>query len=1136
MRQPLVSVVTPALNSAELIEDCISSVLDQDYPHIEYIVIDGGSTDGTLDIVRKYDDRLSFWISEPDNGQADAINKGLRRATGEIVSWLNSDDFLYPGALAAAVEAYLEDPHAPFYFGDGYRVRKSGRKISEFFPGAHVHFRRDALVFGLNCVLQPATFVRRAALERVGFLDHTLHYGFDTELWIELSALGQPRPIRKHLAASREYGETKTARGSFPRAEELRRIAERHAGVAATPGSISYYLDTLHRLATSRPDVFPEEYRSSIGAFWSDTARLLERYGAQPNGFPIPSPAELAIPDRTSVPKTGRLRVGVELRQVTRGLSGGIAVVLAGTLVELFRSRPDVDFVVFCTVFNRELLATDSPNVDFETLPLSGFFDELARIARGRRIDLLVRSYPTVEDVEFPLKRQIFVVPDVQHEAHPEFFDPASLELRRRAFLPVYQGAGAIMTISDFARATIAELSAEGSDVFVASPTVAPDFLGARSSDTTDEERGLVDGVDSYFFFPANLWPHKNHRRLIQAFRLFRKRTGSAAELVLTGSPRGWQELRAEHEDLPIRHLGFVSPSLLRLLYERALALTFFSEYEGFGIPILEAFTVGTPVVCSNTASLPEVAGDAALMCDPTDVEAVSELLERVAGDAELRARLAELGRKRIAEYSWEKAAESLSAGIDRVLERAWLPRLGEEPLVSIVTPSFNQGQFIRATIDSVLDQTYQNIEYVVVDGGSTDSTLDILREYGARIRWTSEPDSGQTHAINKGLQEARGEIVAYLNSDDVLLPDAVATVVDYLRGHPACDLVYGDADIIDAAGRVIGRYPTADYTFDRLMQNCCICQPAAFWRAAVADKVGSLDESLDYAMDFDYWIRVDRSGFEIHHVPRTIAQSREHVHAKTLTSRPAIYHEIVAVSRRSGGYVSSGYIQGLWHHLTYERPRNVARVLRPFPGLRWRLAILHHHWLNRKQYARRQWLKGGVAAAKGWLIRVISHVPPLLALAVRMKRAARLALSATRSAALRALSAIKSASRRPEAARVPPESARRLRVSGFWPDNWVSEQLDVVVGRRDQTSELRMVGWPIAGMTLEVSANGNRLGRFELEGSREEAVVVQLPPGPPETVSFRFSDAVVDTAGRTVSFRLNETNMFGEEDLVTRV
>jgi glycosyltransferase involved in cell wall biosynthesis len=1120
---PRITVVTPGLNSVELIEDCIRSVLDQRYPALEYIVIDGGSTDGTVDVVQEHENSLAFWISEPDRGQADAINKGFRRATGEIVTWLNSDDFLYPGALEAVAEAYHADPLAPFYFGNGFRVTKSGKKIGEFFPADQVHFRRDALMFGLNCVLQPAAFIRRSALEQVGLLDESLHFGFDSNLWLELSALGQPRPIRRHLAASREYGTTKTAAGGFPRAEELRQIAERHAGIAATPGSIAYYLHTLHRLALERPDVFPNEYADAIATFWQETAKLFARYGAGPTGFPLPETLVESTAEAVA-PKT-RTRVGIELRQVSRGVSGGITVVLAGTLTELFRQRPDLEFVVFCTVFNRDLLASDEPNVEFVTLPLSGYFDELADQARARSIDLFIRSYPTVEEVDFPLKRQIFVVPDVQHEDHPEFFDSQSLELRRKAFLPVYSGAGAIMTISEFARKTIERCSADDRDVFVASPTLPPDFLAARSDDTSAEERILVDELGPFFFFPANLWPHKNHRRLLQAFGLFLGRSGIRAELVLTGSSNRWQELRDEAGDLPVRHLGFISAPMMRLLYERAIALTFFSEYEGFGIPLLEAFACGTPVVCSDTTSLPEVAGDAALMCDPTDVEAMYDLLMKISSDEQVRAGLVERGRARLAAYSWEDAARELSAGIDRVLERATRHKLGDTPLVSIVTPSYNQGRFIRTTIESVLGQTYPYVEYVVVDGGSTDGTVEILREYGDRFRWTSEPDSGQTNAINKGLAAARGEIVAYLNSDDVLLPDAVASVVAYLRAHPECDLVYGDADIIDEEGRVTGSFATADYSFERLMADCCICQPATFWRAAVAERAGLFDETVQYAMDFDYWIRIDRSGFELQHLPSTLAQARAHEQAKTTIARPAIYREIVAVSRRSGGYVSQGYIHGLWHHLAHERRYHPARLLRPFPRLRGRIATVHYRWLNRRQYSWRQRIAGARRVAKQRLIHALARTPRLLALLVRFRRGLRRAAASARSLFVRS---------EPPAVGVLP--AGRPRVSGFWPDNWVTDRLDVVIGPRESAREVRILGRAVVGMSVEVSADGDRLGRFELEGSREEAVVVKVPPGPLETISFQFSDAVVDGSGRMIAFRLDATNLFSEADIAARV
>jgi glycosyltransferase involved in cell wall biosynthesis len=811
-------------------------------------------------------------------------------------------------------------------------------------------------------------------------------------------------------------------------------------------------------------------------------------------------------------PKRGRLRVGIELRQATRGASGGIVVVLTGTLHELFRRRPDIDFVVFCTVFNHELLNADLANVEKVTLPLDNFFPELTRLTRSYGIDVLFRSYPTVEVVDFPLTRQIFLLPDVQHEYYPEFFDSRSLLARRLAFKTPLEGAGAIMTISEFARRTIEEQTGPNRDIFVATPSLPPEFVLARSEDATAEERAtLPDG--EFFLFPANLWPHKNHERLFEGIRRFRHRTGSRAELVLTGSPTGWEPLRALYADLDMRHLGYVRPSLLRLLYERALALTFFSQYEGFGIPLLEAFEAGTPVLCSNTTSLPEVAGDAALMCDPENVDEISRLLEQVAGDAELRARLAARGKRRGGAFSWANAADQLASAIERVRERAESPGVGALPLVSIVTPSYNQGSFVRRTIESVLAQTYPHIEYLVVDAESTDETLDILQSYGDRLNWISEPDSGQSEAINKGLRAVRGQIVGYLNSDDILLPDAIEQVVQHFRDHPECDLVYGDAQYIDDSEQVIGTYDTADYSFDRLMDDCCICQPAAYWRSFAGKAVGPFDEGLQYAMDYDYWIRFDRRGFVIQHLPKTIAQSRLHAGAKTLRARPEIYREIFRTSRDRGGYISHSYVHGFWDHLADER--RSLRLLRHFPLLRGASAALHYHWLNRHRLLGQNIGVSRLAARKR-VVRRLQTMPRVFASLLRIRATFHNPLRLLRGGARMATAPSKS----------------RLRVTGFWPDNWVADRLEVVVDPREHARNLRIVGRPVAEMTLEVSTNGMELGRFELKESERESVSVQLPRGSREMVTFSFSEHTVDASGRSVAFLLQETNMFREEDL----
>src|SRR5574337_438603 len=157
-------------------------------------------------------------------------------------------------------------------------------------------------------------------------------------------------------------------------------------------------------------------------------------------------------------------------------------------------------------------------------------------------------------------------------------------------------------------------------------------------------------------------------------------------------------------------------------------------------------------------------------------------------------------------------------------------------PLVSIITPSFNQGRFIRDTIESVLSQGYPRLEYLVMDGGSTDETVEILRSYGDRLIWRSAPDGGQADAVNTGVRLAKGEIIGWLNSDDTYQPGAIKAAVDYLIAYPETAVVYGDAHYIDERGEVIGTYPTEDFDLDRLAQACLICQPTAFIRRSALE------------------------------------------------------------------------------------------------------------------------------------------------------------------------------------------------------------------------------------------------------------------------------------------------------------
>jgi len=245
-----------------------------------------------------------------------------------------------------------------------------------------------------------------------------------------------------------------------------------------------------------------------------------------------------------------------------------------------------------------------------------------------------------------------------------------------------------------------------------------------------------------------------------------------------------------------------------------------------------------------------------------------------------------------------------------------------ELPLVSIVTPSYNHARYIEATMHSVLTQDYPHIEYIVVDGGSNDGTVDIIKKYtlesdsllsanqkqASRFQnraiawWVSEKDKGQTDAINKGFARATGSILAWLNSDDTYEPGAISTAVKYLQEHPEVGMVYGDCNFINENGKVIGRFNSAQTDLRRLRQGYVhIPQQTMFLRADLWKEVGPLDPSFYFAMDYDLWTRIAARS-EIKYVPQTWANFRLHTSGKTILADDRCWPEMIRVHYRDGG------------------------------------------------------------------------------------------------------------------------------------------------------------------------------------------------------------------------------------------
>ena len=217
-----VSIITPSFNQAAFLEETLRSVLEQDFPHIEYIVIDGASTDGSVEIIRKYAPRLAYWVSERDSGQAQAINKGMAHAKGEIVAWLNSDDYYLPGAVSAAVRAFEDHPEAALVHADLLAVDEHGRTINR------LKYKQSSLagLLWFQIIGQPAVFMRRAAFERAGGLDPAFHFLLDHHLWIRIASQGQILHLPQTWAAARYHPQAKNRANAAQFGREAFRILD----------------------------------------------------------------------------------------------------------------------------------------------------------------------------------------------------------------------------------------------------------------------------------------------------------------------------------------------------------------------------------------------------------------------------------------------------------------------------------------------------------------------------------------------------------------------------------------------------------------------------------------------------------------------------------------------------------------------------------------------------------------------------------------------------------------------------------------------------------------------------------------------------------------------------------------------
>lgn len=281
----------------------------------------------------------------------------------------------------------------------------------------------------------------------------------------------------------------------------------------------------------------------------------------------------------------------------------------------------------------------------------------------------------------------------------------------------------------------------------------------------------------------------------------------------------------------------------------------------------------------------------------------------------------------------------------------------------SVVTPSYNQGEFIERTIQSVLSQSVQPMEYFVFDGGSTDNTIDVLKKYEKQLFWVSEKDKGQTDAVNKGLNVVKGDIIGWLNSDDIYYPKAFEMVSNFFQSNPSIDVVYGKANHVDKEDQIIEPYPIEPWNLERLKSICFLSQPAVFFRRTVVEQYGPLDDKLRYCMDYEYWLRLGVRGAQFAHIPLTLAGSRFYLETKTLGQRVGVHKEINDMLKKTTGETPDRWLCNYAHVWIESKGFSLTRknqflvvliIVVIFTSLRWNHSVSKSLWKTLAEWTKR--------------------------------------------------------------------------------------------------------------------------------------------------------------------------------------
>ncbi len=535
------------------------------------------------------------------------------------------------------------------------------------------------------------------------------------------------------------------------------------------------------------------------------------------------------------------------------------------------------------------------------------FKKKFEKLVKKYNIQLLYCPLLSLQPITFSVP-SVVLIPDMQHKYYSNFFNQEVLKWRETKFQESSLIAEKIITLSNTSKNDIVKFLEVDNNKVVVSYLDAP-FWIKEKIDKKENKKFLKKynlKEKNYFFYPANSWPHKNHKNLIKAFLEITKiKKYKNLKLVLTGYNMKQFSLRDK-----ILTYDYVKNEDIKFFYNNSKALIFPSLFEGFGIPLLEAINLDCPIICSNISTAKEIVENSGIFFDPHNYKDIKKkILYFLENEKEIIPKLIKNYKSIKNKFSYKKTIKKTLLLFKKTISSN--KKIIKYPKISIITPSYNQGRFLEKTIKSVINQRYPNLEYIIIDGGSTDNSLKIIKKYEKYLKyWVSEKDRGQTHAINKGLRKATGDILAYLNSDDTLESKTLFKVAKLFTDNKKIKIIYGQGKHIDEKDKFIENYHNGYMDFSKVQSSNDICQPALFFKKEILKKIGFFDESLNYAMDYEYWIRAAKKyNYKLVYIEDFFANSRLYVETKTLSQTKKVILEVFKIQKKYYSEVHDDWI-----------------------------------------------------------------------------------------------------------------------------------------------------------------------------------------------------------------------------------